>query len=69
MWRTVMPPISSPTTEGSTSKSAVTWQPLDAKPAELVSARPRFPTPTMATDQFFSTPKARSICAIRNSGS
>ena len=69
MWRTFMPRISSPTTAGSTSKSAVTWQPREAKPAELVSARPRFPMPTMATDQFSSTPRARSIWAIRKSGS
>ena len=69
MWRTFMPRISSPTTAGSTSKSAVTWQPREANAAELVRARPRFPMPTMATDQFSSTPRARSICAMRNPGS
>ena len=69
MWRTRMPRISSPTTAGSTSKSEVTWQPREANPAELVRARPRLPMPTMATDQFSSTPSARSICAMRNSGS
>ena len=69
MWRTVMPRISSPTTAASTSKSDVIWQPREAKPAELVRARPRFPMPTMATDQLASTPSARSIWAMRNPGS
>ncbi len=58
MWRTRMPRISSPTTSGSTSKSDVTWQPREAKAAELVRARPRLPMPTMATDQSSSTPSA-----------